>query len=80
MFSSTMKLSFEGSPIEILRRYAPYIIGAMAAVGIVASIYYVAFASSKDMTVDTASSATTTIQDSSTIVSTLLNKTAATIP
>jgi hypothetical protein len=74
MFSTKLRMSFEGTPIEIVRRYAPYIIGAMAAVGVVASLYYSSFDSSQSIIAKTSSSTTTTIDDSHTIIDNVFNR------
>ena len=63
MFGEKIILSFEGSPLEVLRRYAPQIIGAMTAVGVVAAIYYIGFNASDDMFQGAGDAAADTIDD-----------------
>ena len=64
MFHCKMNLSFEGSPLEILRRYAPWLIGAGCAVGVVASLYYTSFKSNVDIIENTQTTTTDVITDS----------------
>lgn len=74
MFAQMTKCTFEGSPMEILRRYAPYLVGAGVAVGVVASLYYAAFTAS-DNFIGSADTATTgTISRSDTMISGALNR------
>lgn len=63
MFREKIILSFEGTPLEVLRRYAPQIIGAMTAVGVVAAIYYIGFNASDDMFEGAGDAAADTIND-----------------
>lgn len=43
MFTSQTVCSIENNPIDIMRKYAPYLIAAGAGVGILASLYYFTF-------------------------------------
>ena len=52
MYAKKMKLQPEANPIDLLRKYAPYLIGAGAAVGTIVSLYYYAFSQAQVMTQD----------------------------
>lgn len=49
MFEKKTKGTFEGSPMEIIRRYAPYMIGAFAAVSMTILMYEIAFHGGESM-------------------------------
>ena len=43
MYTIKSTLSFEGSPLEVLRRYAPHLLGTFAGIAIVLLLYEKAF-------------------------------------
>jgi hypothetical protein len=43
MFRKKIIVSFEGSPLEIIRKYAPYLVGAFAGVSILLLLYEQAY-------------------------------------
>jgi len=65
VFTKQSKSSFEGSPLEVLRRYAPYFVGASAAIGITVALYYAAFTGGKNM-VDTTQGSVTSVMTTAT--------------
>ena len=65
MFTKKSKSSFEGSPLEVLRRYAPYLVGAAAAIGTTVALYYTAFTGGKNM-VDTTQGSVTSVMTTAT--------------
>jgi hypothetical protein len=72
MFNSTSNFSFEGSPLEILRKYAPYLVAAGAAVSMTVSLYYVAFSGGKDMVDSTSGAVTGIVEESKTATNTII--------
>lgn len=63
-----MKMGAETSPLEIIRRHAIPIIGAMVGLGIIAALYYKTFSSNDDMITDATTSTTDVISDSTSII------------
>lgn len=50
MFAQKTTLQPEMNPIDLLRKYAPYLIGAGAAVGTIVALYYYAYDQAEDLT------------------------------
>jgi len=48
MFTKKCQLTFESNTIDIMRKYAPYFLIVMAAVGTVCSLYYLSFRGSHE--------------------------------
>lgn len=48
MFTKKCQLTFESNTIDVMRKYAPYFLIVMAAVGTVVSLYYLSFRGSHE--------------------------------
>jgi len=68
MYDTKMKNSFEGSPLEIIRRYAFWIIGATCGLGILATLYYKAHTGGSNIIDGAVGSTTDVINDSKTTI------------
>ena len=62
MFATTIKIQPDGSPLEIIRRYVPFLAIAGISVATVAAIYYKGFEKSEEMTNETFDAATDSIE------------------
>jgi hypothetical protein len=49
MFDENVELQPEMNPIDMLRKYGPYLVGAGACVATIVSLYYVAYGEGKTM-------------------------------
>jgi hypothetical protein len=49
MFTNKSSLSPESNPIDLLRKYSPYLIGIMVSIAIMSSLYYIVFKNSKSL-------------------------------
>jgi len=73
MFGPRTRLSFEGSPLEVIRRYGPAFIGIFAGLAVVILIYEYAHDGAKDMLTSTESSVTDIIDESKTETTTIID-------
>ena len=49
MFTNKSSLSPESNPIDLLRKYSPYLLGAMVGIAVLSSLYYYLYRHSKDL-------------------------------
>lgn len=49
MFTKNAKTSFDGTPIEIIRRYGPLLLGTFASLSLVVSLYVTVHNGAEDM-------------------------------
>jgi hypothetical protein len=53
MFTKNAKTSFDGTPIEIIRRYGPLLLGTFASLSLVVSLYVTIHDGAEDMFAET---------------------------
>ncbi len=53
MYNRKMQMSFDGTPIEIIRRYGPLLLGTFASLSLVVSLYVTIHDGAEDMFAET---------------------------
>lgn len=75
MFRSNNKLQPEMNPIDLLRKYAPYLIVAGSGVGCMMALYYTTFSAADNSIVNASNDAARSLNEADKNTHTLLNKT-----
>lgn len=74
MYATTMSLSVDSSPLELLRRYAPYILAASVGITVMASVYYKTYIGGSEIINESANSTVETYSNNGNIVQEVIAK------